>query len=89
VAPLAVIIGLLLTEDLVNFGYDIGILLIKEVAMLAVIIDLLLINALITSSFNMGVLLTKKLVAPDYDVLLFKTKGLNHPNLLCCCHIWR
>jgi hypothetical protein len=29
------------------------------------------------------------LVAPDYDVLLFKTKGLNHPNLLCCCHIWR
>jgi hypothetical protein len=44
---------------MVNFGYDIGLILIKEVAPLAVIIGLLLINALITSSFNMGVLLTK------------------------------
>jgi hypothetical protein len=52
-------LGPLLTEDMVNFGYDIGLILIKEVAALAVIIGLLLINALITSSFNMGVLLTK------------------------------
>jgi hypothetical protein len=35
-------LGLILTEDMVTFGYDIGVLLIKEVAPLAVIIDLLL-----------------------------------------------
>jgi len=59
------------------------------VALLAVIIDLLLINAVITFSFNMGVLLSIKLVVPDYDVLLLKTKSLNDPDLLYCCHVWR
>jgi hypothetical protein len=53
-------LGLLLTEDVVTFGYDIGILLTKEVAPLAVIIGLLLINAVITYSFNIDVQLTKK-----------------------------
>lgn len=76
-------------RSMVTFGFDIGLLLIKEGAPLAAIIGLLLIKSVITSSYNMGVLLTKKLVACNYDVLLLKTKGLNDPNLLYHCHKWR